>query len=78
MSGFSYVGKLWAVVQRHTVMHLFQGRKLPVMTQVFGTQRGEFTEKRVLGSGNLEYKLKILNFILNGESSFRIGMRWSG
>lgn len=66
MSGFSNAGKLWAVVQRHT-MHLFQGGKLPVMTQVFGIWRGEFTEKRVLGNGNLEYKLRILNFILNGD-----------
>lgn len=67
MSGFSNAGKLWAVVQRHTVMHLFQGGKLRVMTQVFATWRGEFTEKRVLGNGNLEYKLRILNFILNGN-----------
>jgi len=53
MSGFSYAGKLWAVVQRHTMMHLFRGRKLPVMTQGFGTWRGEFTEKRVLEMGTL-------------------------
>lgn len=47
------------------MMHLFRGRKLPVMTQGFGTWRGEFTQKRVLGNGNLKYKLRILNFILN-------------
>lgn len=67
MSGFSYAGKLWAVVQRHTMMHLFRGGKLPVTTQVFGTWKGEFKEKRVLGNGILECKLRNLNFILNGN-----------
>ena len=41
--------------------------KLPVVTQDFGTWRGEFMEKWVLGDANLEYKLRILNLLLNGN-----------